>query len=391
MQSPEIVFIITCHEQPKSIVDMILNIRTLNQGNKIPLGFSLHFSYNFLVSDDDDEILLEQLVNNVLFPVDYNVTICPTRIPTQWAKIMVPLIVALKHAYDYFKSAKYFVFLASNSLQTYNNPINIVKKYKNNYFDYLATFFKVYPIDEKSNLVEHKFIKRIYEQNNKKLDHVAGIHEGIGMSRTITEKFLNLWYQVYNDIDEMIRENNNYGMSEEYIFHIYLHSLNNCTYGHNLCVRQQGYKEIVNSPTQEYLFVKPIHRDPNNVIRQMMREKYKYKDKYQTLIQINQSKKSLSCVYNNEMTRIYDGTKQNTIRDRLNIGGNASRTFHFEFKTNIKGGQCLIATGTANTNNCFNIKLMDNRAKTRLADFLVGIMCYNNVNRYYNIVKHIVL
>lgn len=369
-----IIFIIACHEQPKCIVDMILNIRTMNPTIADTIGFSLHISKNYIFEDDNDYYLFNNMMNGTLFPQEYNVKINTTRYETRWGSISVPLVSTLKYACDMFPHAQKFVLLASNCLQTYFSPKLLYYPAGLGYdADYGASYRTVYPIDTGSHLLRHKFIKKIFDMNNGDCSYAYGIHEGLFMSRIIAVDFLKIWFDVYTNEADMCRDNDIYGCTEEYVFQTYLYNLKKKRFGGSMCHRQPEYVEVVDRPTSEVYFVKPVKRSINLPLRKMMREKYGYVHLLNNILTTVNKQAPIKLIYKNTDTKYYDGQFSSCEKFNIDVCGNYPRTIYLEFKSNVTKDVCLFASGTATANKCFNI-ILDKKVK---------IMCYSNdINDY---------
>jgi len=364
----EHIFIITCHEHPKTIVDLVCNLKAMNPNVKT--GFCLHISKGFLFHDKDDYKYYRMILDGKLFPESFNVKINPKRFTTKWGSLSAFLVDTLNYAHKSFENAKYFIFVASNCLQTCYNPplINHKQHYIGPYqFGHLPKISV--PIDDENPYLKNKFINYLYKNFNS-AKFTIGIHEGLYMSTEIAKDFLDKWYTVYSS-DEEILEDNKLGCTEEYIFDTYFSTQMDKVHGLSLCVRQPEYIDVVENPTREFFMVKPVHRRFDLPLRKKMREKYKYDKTITEILETKEAENYINrptIVYLNKNEKQYESKNKDFQKIDDIVQGNIPRIIHMEIKTDSPYIHCLLSTGSAKQNNCLNI----------LIEKYIKIMCYGN-------------
>lgn len=368
------VFVIMAHEEPQCLVDMICNIKTLNLEKNI--GFYIHLAKNYMFKTLNDYNLYYAIKGDTVFPKNYYVHISEKSYITQWGNIGYELISTIDNACSKFINTEYFILLASNCMQIkqevkipWFNRSHIESKPD---FGIDITF--QYKMKENDSFLKNKFIKYLHNNHNAKF--MYHYHEGMYMSKQIIKDFLKLWHTIYENYDDQDYINDSkMGVSEEYILGTYLLTLKDTYSTHSLCVRQPEYNDIVEKPPHEYYFIKPVSRNINNIIREKLRRKYNYNDIVHILTNNYTPYNKLDLVYKKLSENIYPNNDNNKFI--CEIYSSAPRIFSFDFKS-TDDNICILSTGTASKNNCFNLVLNYG---------YVGIMCYENDIYHYSTAK----
>lgn len=387
MEAVEYVFVISCYDKTKSIIDMILNIRTMNPNIINKIGFSLHISQKIIFSDDVDYFIYNKLKGNRMFPKEYNV-ITNNEGET---KGCINIIKAMKGGLEYFKKAKYFIILAGDSIQIKYSPKFLHYPIYGFGVDYSATIQIRYQLTPDNKYYEHNFIRRIFELNNGSCFFAYGHCNGICMKRDLAEDFTNIWYNVntYKNNAEMMYDNNvKFIDVENYVFATYLCNLKNKAAGLGLYSKLPDTGDKINIESLENTissyFVGPISKHINSSIRKTLREKYGYNKMLKDIISsINNDNieifhPSPRLLYKQTKTKYYSSELCNYDTFELSndnvVQGNQPRILYFEFKTTTTNDVCIFASGEPKKNNCFNIVLSK----------IICVVCLaNNINEYH--------